>query len=220
MNGIVKFTAGDWWFAISSDYTKPPIIWMLSKERVVKSLFVGNQRFVIERFCDINHSRAQESPPTAPHPHTSHTDLAFTHKTLAFSFACFCRHCPIKLHQLKSFLMLTLIANCLLAALQLFLLFPPLLLRSFLSVPLFSSVLRSSLSQSITSQALGRWFLDESPVCLIPSGPLCLHLIPSLCCCSFIVSLFLKGQRREWQYLNMNSFPFTFPACFPLPLLI
>lgn len=29
---------------------------------------------------------------------TSHTDLQFTHNTLTFSFACLCRHSPIRIH--------------------------------------------------------------------------------------------------------------------------
>lgn len=131
----------------------------------------------------------------------SHTTLPFTHNTLTFSFACLCRHCPIRIHHTHRlshadfdaffffFLTLTIVFFLLSGSFCLFHFFSSSFLHSYLS----SWVL--PLSQQ------HRQILDESPGMSDTINPLCLFLssLFSPRRCSFIPSLSLKGQRREWH---------------------
>lgn len=144
----------------------------------------------------------------------SHTDLPFTHNTLTFSFACLCRHCPIRIHHTHRLPHADFdLFFCLLGLTIAFFFFFS-LSRSF-CLFLSSSVLHSYLSSRVLPlrQQADRFWMSH-PIRLIPSA-LCLFLSPSL----LLLHRFSQPKRAKEGVasLNMNSSPHTFPLCFLPP---
>lgn len=105
----------------------------------------------------------------------SHTVLPFTHNTLTLSFACLCRHSPIRIHHTHRLshadFDLVFCLRTLTQFLWIPLFFP--LSRSFcLFLFLFLSVLHSYISSWVLPlrQQADRFWMSH-PLCLIPSAP-------------------------------------------------
>lgn len=131
----------------------------------------------------------------------SHTDLPFTHNTLTFSFACLCRHCPIRIHHTHRlshadfdvFFFFSLTVSQLL-----FFYCQDLFVSSAFSPRLYCIAISLPEYYLLGSSADRFWM--SHPACLIPSAPsVCSSPPISPRWCSFIASLSLKGQRREWH---------------------
>lgn len=130
----------------------------------------------------------------------SHTDLPFTHNTLTFSFACLCRHCPIRIHHTHRLSHADFdLFFCLLTVSQW--LFSPHCRDLFVSSSFFPhlSCIATSLHEYylLGHRQTDRFWMSH-PIRLIPSAP---SVSSCFCLCAdsppFLLSL--KGQSREWH---------------------
>lgn len=102
-----------------------------------------------------------------------HTDLPFTNNILTFSFACFCRHCPIRIrhsHRLSADFDLFFFFCLLTVSQLLFFLYCEDLFVSYSFLPRLSCIAISIPEYYFLGSIADRFGMSH-PVCLIPSTP-------------------------------------------------